>query len=84
MVVLRIYELINVKSYVDGKLSVAFLKALAMDSKLNGVWKSPTNVALLEAKCSQELQCELLVGRLLDGKNCVPFAKGNEMSDLCS
>ena len=55
MVVLQIHELISVKSQVDNKLSVAHLESLPVDSELNGVWKSPANVVLLEAECSQEL-----------------------------
>ena len=55
-----------------------------MDSKLDGVREGLANLALLEAECSKELQCKLLVGRLLDGEEYVLFAKGNEMLNLCS
>ena len=69
---------------MDDKLGVAHLKSLIMDYELYSVWDGPTDVALLKVKGGQELQHELLVCRLLDGKECVPSAKGNEVSDLYS
>ena len=41
-------------------------------------------MALLQIKGVKELQCELLVSRLLDGKELVPSTKGDQLSDLVS
>ena len=84
MVVLQIHKLISVESHIDGELHVTHLKFLAIDSELDNVWEGPTNVALLEAEGGQELQCELLVCKLPNLKECIPSTKENEMSDLHS
>ena len=39
LVVLEFHELVCVKSHVDGKMGIAHLIALAMDSELNSVWE---------------------------------------------
>ena len=79
-----IHELIGVESNIYVELHITHLKSVAMNFELDSIGEGPTNVTLLHVEGRQELQSELIISRLLYGKEGLPGAKRNELLNLCS